>query len=102
MWICWRGADPPCPWRSRRASRGGSTSGKSTQRHIVKTSLMSVSQAVLAYGERMVRLTVTAAELKAAEALLHKAAEVVEGPPPPPRKAAKCLYCQYRPICTST
>jgi CRISPR-associated exonuclease Cas4 len=70
--------------------------------YLVKTSLMSVSQAVLAYGERIIRLTVTAAELKAAEALLHKAAEVVEGPPPPPRKAAKCLYCQYRPICTST
>jgi CRISPR-associated exonuclease Cas4 len=34
--------------------------------------------------------------------LLHKAAEVVEGPPPPPKKTAKCLYCQYRPICTST
>ncbi|MFZ8809185.1 MAG: Dna2/Cas4 domain-containing protein [Pyrobaculum sp.] len=56
----------------------------------------------MAYGERIIRLTVTAAELKAAEALLHKAAEVVEGPPPPPRKTAKCLYCQYRPICTST
>ncbi len=70
--------------------------------YLVKASLMSVSQAVLAYGERIIRLTVTAAELKAAEALLHKAAEVVEGPPPPPRKTAKCLYCQYRPICTST
>ena len=69
--------------------------------YLVKASLMSVSQAVLAYGEMIIRLTVTAAELKAAEALLHKAAEVVEGPPPPPKKTAKCLYCQYRPICTS-
>jgi len=69
--------------------------------YLMKASLMSVSQAVLAYGERIIRLTATAAELKAAEALLHKAAEVVEGPPPPPKKTAKCLYCQYRPICTS-
>ena len=70
--------------------------------YLVKTALMSVSQAVLAYGEKIIRLTVTRGELKAAETLLHKAAEVVEGPPPPPRKSAKCLYCQYRPICTYT
>jgi CRISPR-associated exonuclease Cas4 len=70
--------------------------------YLIKASLMSVSQAVLAYGERIVRLAVTPAELRAAETLLWKAAEVVEGPPPPPRRSPKCLYCQYRPICTST
>ncbi|ACB39518.1 CRISPR-associated protein Cas4 [Pyrobaculum neutrophilum] len=68
--------------------------------YLVKAQGHSVSLGVIAYGERLARLQITPAELKVAEALLIKAAEVVEGPPPPPRKTPKCAYCQYRPICS--
>lgn len=68
--------------------------------YLARTAGYAVSAAYVAYGERIYRLMVTSAELKAAEGLLARAAAVVEGPPPPPIKSGKCLYCQYRAICT--
>lgn len=69
---------------------------------MAKASGYAVYSGYIAYGEDNRKLHVTRAELKAAEALLAKEAEVVEGLPPPPAKSSKCAYCQYRAICTST
>lgn len=70
--------------------------------YLVKAAGYSATRGALAYGTRVRWLTITPHEVKAGEALLWKAAEVVEGPPPPPKRSAKCTYCQYRNICTST
>lgn len=69
---------------------------------LVKASGLSVFRGALAYGTSIKWLTITPQEIRAGEALLQKAAEVVEGAPPPPKRSAKCSYCQYRNICTST
>nr|WP_287069578.1 CRISPR-associated protein Cas4 [Pyrobaculum sp.] len=70
--------------------------------YLVKAAGCAVYTGYITYGEKIYRLQISKAELKAAETLLVKAAEVIEGPPPPPVKTGKCAYCQYRAICTST
>lgn len=68
--------------------------------YLVKAGLgYAVHKAYLAYGTDVKKLDVTPMDLAAAEKLLEKARDVAEGPPPPPRRSAKCHYCQYRPIC---
>lgn len=68
--------------------------------YLAKAAGYAVYAGYLAYGERIHKVQITKAELEAAEALLAKAAEVVEGPPPPPARSGKCSYCQYRAVCT--
>jgi len=63
---------------------------------------LAVYRGYLIYPRHAKSLEITPSDLKAAERLLWKAAEVVEGPPPPARRSGKCSYCQYRNICTGT
>lgn len=69
--------------------------------YLVREAGNAVREGVLYYHElgRIIRRVVTPSDLRLGEELLHKAAEVVEGPPPPPRPSPKCRYCQFRPLC---
>ena len=69
--------------------------------YLVKESGSAVREGVLYYHElnRLMRRAVTPGDIRLGEELLHKAAEVVEGPPPPARPGPRCRYCQYRAVC---
>jgi len=71
--------------------------------YLVKASGNAVREGILFYSPNSLkRIPLSRDELNVGERLLMKAAEVVEGPPPPPTRTGKCSYCQYRNVCTYT